>query len=166
MDIRFLKTSVTRSAIVSWTLELPILRSFLDEHHFGVIDCVWLKNNSSESKFSKQNCQLTILNWNSNIKPEHYCSRRAFEDLPIGQHHGTRSDEFEGAYGNDGKVDNGGIYWCNNPNSKRSFRSFLQFHERSKLQRTSEYRGLPTMQASEFPELHAPTIQSKIWITK
>lgn len=52
MDIRFLKTSVTGSAVVSRTLELPVLRSFLDEHHFGTIDCICL-NKNQRLKLSK-----------------------------------------------------------------------------------------------------------------
>jgi hypothetical protein len=42
MDIRFLKTSVTRSAIVASSFELSILWSLLDEHHFCTIYCISL----------------------------------------------------------------------------------------------------------------------------
>lgn len=42
MDKGFLEASVTGSAVVSRPFELPVLRSLLDEHHFGAIDCVRL----------------------------------------------------------------------------------------------------------------------------
>ena len=42
MNKRFLKASITRSAVVSRPLELPVLRPLLDKHHFGTIDCVRL----------------------------------------------------------------------------------------------------------------------------
>lgn len=42
MNIRFLKTSITRSAIISRAFKLSILRSLLDEHHFGTIYGIWL----------------------------------------------------------------------------------------------------------------------------
>ena len=42
MNKGFLKTSVTGSAVVSRALELPVLRSLLDEHHFGTVDSISL----------------------------------------------------------------------------------------------------------------------------
>lgn len=42
MDKRFLEGSITWSAVISWSFELAVLRSFLDEHHFGTIDSIGL----------------------------------------------------------------------------------------------------------------------------
>ena len=44
MDIRFLKASITRRAIISWPFKLSILRSLLDEHDFGTIYGIRLRN--------------------------------------------------------------------------------------------------------------------------
>lgn len=43
MDIRFLETSIAGSAIVTRPFQLPVLRSLLDEHHFGTINRIWLQ---------------------------------------------------------------------------------------------------------------------------
>lgn len=43
MDIRFLETSITGSAIVTRPFELSVLRSLLDEHHFGTIYSICLQ---------------------------------------------------------------------------------------------------------------------------
>lgn len=42
MNIRFLKASIARGAIVSSPFELPVLRSLLDEHHFRTVDSIGL----------------------------------------------------------------------------------------------------------------------------
>lgn len=49
-------------------------------------------------------------------------------------------------------ANNEGKYLYSNPNSKCFSRSSLLFHDTSNLQKTFACRGLPTMQASEFPK--------------
>lgn len=53
MDEGLLKTSITGSAIVSRPLELSVLRSLLDEHHFCTIYsiCLFEKKKSKISSF-------------------------------------------------------------------------------------------------------------------
>ncbi|KAL0552698.1 hypothetical protein IC582_011819 [Cucumis melo] len=54
MNIRFLKTSITRSAKISRPFKLSILRSLLDEHHFGTIYGIRLRNlQTKPSKLAK-----------------------------------------------------------------------------------------------------------------
>ena len=50
VDIRFLEAPVTGSTIVSRPFKLPILRSFLDEHHFCAINSIGLNEISAMSE--------------------------------------------------------------------------------------------------------------------